>query len=324
MRHKILDIRIHVLLMALLLTACSQDEQTAGEKEMLRIAQVTTDVAITQEPMTRAYQDFPNGTSLGISTQDYDGRTRFYNDRNVPYTYDTSNSYYRWTSTQGIPLIDYDAAVSAYYPYTEGVDPAAIPVTTAVDWMCAPWQTSMYPNASEPTAIRRGNMGNGSGTGIYLYLHRIASQIRLHLDLAGYGQKVSGNYAYVTHVGVKGTGIGTSAVLNSLTNTLTDVVTGELIEQDVNIEIEQKSHTDAVLTENLLFIPLRDTPNTQITFYVVVDGIEFSVTHTFTGVLESNKYYTFILRLQQNRVIVESVTIRDFVDDNKSQVILDK
>ena len=92
----------------------------------------------------------------------------------------------------------------------------------------------------------------------------------------------------------------------------------------LNIQIEQKSHTDAVLTENLLFIPLRDTPNTQITFYVVVDGIEFSVTHTYAGIFESNKYYTFILRLQQNRVVVESVTIRDFVDDNKSQVILDK
>ena len=317
-------IKIGLLLMAFMaFTACSNDEQDGNAVEMLRIASVEMDASISTEPITRAYCGFGNGATIGVSTQDADGNHRFYQDRNVPYTYDSSNNYYHWTSSRGIALIDYDAAVSAYHPYTEGIDPAAIPVTTAIDWKCVPWQTTMHPNPEyNGDPIRRGNMGSGSGTGVYLYMRRIASKIKLNLNTGNYSRHQSGQYIYITHMAMKGEAIGTSATLNSLTNELSDVAVGNLIQKAINVEKTQGLNTSAELGE-MLFIPLRNAANKQLTFYATVDGIEFSVKYTYAGAFESNKYYTFNLKLSQNRMTVESVTIRDFIDDDKEQVILE-
>ncbi len=308
----------------LLLIGCSQDEQPAVAMEPLRIASVeVADASLSTMPMTRAYYGFSNGSTIGVSTRDADGNSRFYQDRNVPYTYDSSNNYYHWTSPRGIAIIDYDAAVSAYHPYSEGIDPAAIPVTTAIDWKCVPWQTTMHPNTDyNADPIRRGNMGNGTGTGVYLYMQRIASKIKLNLNTGDYSRHQSGQYIYITHIAMKGEAIGTSAILNSLTNELSDVVVGNVIGKDINVQKTQGLNTSADLGE-LLFLPLRNAANKQLRFYVVVDGIEFSVKYTYAGAFESSKYYTFNLKLSQNRMTVESVTIRDFIDDNKPQVVLE-
>lgn len=119
-----IKVGIRLMTMTLMLTACSENEQTVGTDTALPM-----EFSVAYPAVTRAMDSgFANGDRIGIFVADYDGDVPkslaggTLRADNMPFTYDEAKG--KWTGSQTLYWKNQNTAVDVvgYYPYTGTVD----------------------------------------------------------------------------------------------------------------------------------------------------------------------------------------------------------
>ena len=216
-------IYIYSLLM-LTVTACSSEQEPTDEPRAP--LQLNVSMAGDSGSETRALKsEFVDDDKIGISLIGADGSTDVYNHWGLFYRYYNSvwspgsAVYYSQTSgsysdAPNVDILTYaPAKVSAYYPYSMGLDPRALACSgsSQIDWLYAPF--SDYDGVNKPYVSYANRTTNLEMRHAYAL---ICLQLTCDRD----------DYGYLSYVTIDGD-MGLNATFNSTTGVFSNVERAE-------------------------------------------------------------------------------------------------
>ena len=288
--------------MLLLLTACASEQSlTPDGPVMLGItADISPQQTRSNEPSMATA--FGNGETIGVTALNSDQSV---NASNRPFTsYGTGNTQkWRVPDNQGIPLSENSLTAFAYYPYTEGVDPAAIPVTctndadftATTDWMYG--QGANVVNTTKPfTPIAMYH----AQTGILISLSREAAN----------GKPAYSGTGKINSTTLTSDGFRTSGTMNTLVmpadftfdNTDANTFT---VNYDAGHEPQIAAAGNAT---DLYYYVLTTGTSSTITIRMTIDGAEYMIS-TSALTLQMGHVYHFHLVLTDQLLIMQGISI---------------
>lgn len=288
--------------MLLLLTACASEQSlTPDGPVMLGItADISPQQTRSSEPSMATA--FGNGETIGVTALNSDQSV---NASNRPFTsYGTGNTQkWRVPDNQGIPLSENSLTAFAYYPYTEGVDPAAIPVTctndadftATTDWMYG--QGANVVNTTKPfTPIAMYH----AQTGILISLSREAAN----------GKPAYSGTGKINSTTLTSDGFRTSGTMNTLVmpaaftfgNTDANTFT---VNYDAGNEPQIAAAGNAT---DLYYYVLTTGASSTITIRMTIDGAEYMIS-TSALTLQMGHVYHFHLVLTDQLLIMQGISI---------------
>jgi hypothetical protein len=131
--------------------ACTTERSEGGPEgaTTLRLTVSTSGVTTRTTPtLSESVGTLASGSRIGVTVQKTDGTTYSLSDAsttNIPYQASGTGNSQTWSATAPITLTLEEARVSAYYPYQNNANPAAISITctnSSPDWMYATWKTA--------------------------------------------------------------------------------------------------------------------------------------------------------------------------------------
>lgn len=223
-------IYIYSLLM-LTFAACSSEQEPTDEPR----APLQVNAYMTGDEATRALKSsFEDNDRIGISLIGADGSTDVYNHWGLFYLYynskwsEGSATYFpqtgsSYTDAPNVDILTYaPAKVSAYYPYSYGLDPRAIPISytpgtgqSQTDWLYAPF--SDYDGVNKPYVSYANRTANLEMRHAYAL---ICLQLTCDRD----------DYGYLWYVTIDGD-MGLNATFNSTTGVFSEVERAETFDK---------------------------------------------------------------------------------------------
>ena len=296
----------------LLLVACSTDQLFTGDKGQTMLG-ITVDIAM---PQTRSNEPdmataFGSGETIGVTALNPQPSSSVYAS-NRPFTsYGTGNGQkWRVPEDAGIPLPEeegHSLTVFTYYPYTEGADPAAIPVSCTNDADQTPptdWMTGEGANVVNP---------NKPYTSVAMHHVQTAIRISLSREAAG-GKPAYSGTGKVDEVTLTSDGFRSSGTMNTLVTpaafTFTDANPNTLT---VNYAGKEPQIPAADNATDLYYYVLTTGNNGGITIRMLIDGAEYQITTTALT-LQSGYVYHFQLVLTDQLLIMQGINIAQWGD----------
>jgi hypothetical protein len=215
-----------IIIISMMMTACSHDEQLQTDTSPRAPLQLNVSMADDSGDETRALKsEFVNDDKIGISLIGADGSTDVYNHWGLFYRYYSSvwspgsATYYTqnsgtYTDAPNVDILTYaPAKVSAYYPYSMGLDPRALTCsgTSQIDWLYAPF--SDYDGVNKPYVSYANPIAN-------LEMRHAYALICLQLTCD------RNDYGYLSYVTIDGD-MGLNATFNSTTGQFSNVERAE-------------------------------------------------------------------------------------------------
>lgn len=291
MKNEDMKYKILYLSMALLLAACSQEQEETGGQAPLNLT-----VGIQPTEVTRAatvYQTegntaFPNGATIGVTCRKVNTENTAYHASsvNIPYTTDGST----WGSDNPILLTIDRANVSAYFPYAATANPQAIVVNGAdnVDHMYADWTSSEVYYTSTTTNLT---------------MKHAQSIIRVTIS-----SKTNENpQPNLSRIIIEGTNYGRTARLNSFTGEFSNIGSENITET-----YSPNKALSTTATVDQWFVVTNGT-TADITIRLFIDGEEYKATWSDIT-FEKGKIYNFPLTFGTALLKPSPVTIEPWTN----------
>jgi len=288
--------------MLLLLAACASEQSLTPDGPV--ILGITADISPQQ---TRSNEPsmataFGNGETIGVTALNGDQSV---NASNRPFTsYGTGNTQkWRVPDNQGIPLSENSLTAMAYYPYTEGVDPAAIPVTctndadftATTDWMYG--QGANVVNTTKPF------------TPIAMYHAQTGIRISLSREAAS-GKPAYSGTGKINSTTLTSDGFRTSGTMNTLVTPAAftfDNTDANTFTVNYNAGNEPQIAAAGSATD-LYYYVLTTGTSSAIGIRMTIDGAEYAIS-TSALTLQMGHVYHFHFVLTDQLLIMQSITI---------------
>ena len=276
------------------LIAC--DNQIEEDPVLANLAKVPLEVNVVansvEESGTKAMVSgtaLPNGSNIGLRVVDasaatYDGTTY----DNKKYSFNGSS----WSTTDKINLSATTANIYAYYPWADGVDLTAIPLsnTSGHDYMYA---TAASADIKSPS--------------VTLTMKHALTQVVVTLKKGTYTGTGS-----VTDLSWTSNSAGTGGTMNAIARTVT--ATGKNGKQSSAITSSSPQSINTQSTHTFIVVPtgIQAVP----TFSVTMDGKTFTVDGASVKFLGGTKY-TYTLNMDGKAMTVSNVTVTDWTSSSQ-------
>jgi len=277
-------IKTLLLIIPLMAAACSSDDNEPTGSGTMKIAVGIQQTTRNITPYMGT--TFGNGEKLGVRVVDGAGTTDDYNFQNACYTSGTGEEGQVWTTPQEIIITEKYAKAMAYYPWTSGVDAAAIAIdcSTETDWMYCTWRPQF--NYTQPT--------------VAFEMTHAQSVIKVIYRNAPSPDTYTGDLT-LKKLTVSGSCLARTGTLNATTGTLSG--------QSDNSYVITYGSSDKLGT----FVAQQDyvlTTGTAgtITFTVEIGTSKYTAT-TAALTLQQGRIYQYTLTITDTKLIVDPVTI---------------
>lgn len=290
--------RLKTILLALpiLLAACSSTDDITTDKGK-SVMKVNVGINTTRNVTPYTATTFGSGAQLGVRVIDGAGTTGNYNFQNALYTSGVNEENEQiWTlgtfneDGDGIIITENYAKAMAYYPWTENLDAAAIPIdcSTETDWMYCTWRPQF--NYTTPT--------------VSFAMQHAQSIIKVVFQNAPSPDTYTGNMT-LKKLTVEGSCLARAGTLNATTGALSSQTGNSYV---INYTTEQlgtfAAQQDYVLTTG--------TSGT-ITFTLEIGTSKYSAT-TAALTLQQGYIYQYVLTISDTKLIIDPVTIIPWVN----------
>ena len=137
-----------LLALPMLMAACNNEDEMAGEDKSLQVSVSTGSVEVESRGIVNGSQ-LPAGSSIGVTLVNMDGTA--YDGvgfNNLPYTAAGTGSSQTWSGSD-ISLSTTFGKAIAYHPYISGASGLQVPIETAsqADYMYSGWVEYLYNGA---------------------------------------------------------------------------------------------------------------------------------------------------------------------------------
>jgi hypothetical protein len=280
------NLRILLLALPLLTTGCSNDEETADGRDAQAL-KIAVDIQATTRNITPYMgTSFASGAKLGVRVVDGAGTTSDYDFQNACYTAGIVEGQQAWATDQEIIITEKYAKTMAYYPWTQGVDAAAIAVdcSTETDWMYCTWRPQF--NYTQPT--------------VSFQMTHAQSVIKVVYQNAPSPDTYTGDLT-LKKLTVSGDCLARTGTLDGTTGTLSN--------QSGNSYVITYSNNEKLgtFTTQQDYVLTTGTSGT-ITFTIEIGTSKYTAT-TAALTLTQGKIYQYTLTITDTKLIIDPVTI---------------
>lgn len=219
---------------------------------------------------------------------------------NMKWAYNTTSDAWEPQGETSVLFPGDEGVVTAYYPYSDGVDPKSLDIDGTKDYM--------YALIADNKTVSYGAPQTS------LLMHHANAQIRVNLIRKGYAG--TGAVSVCTAKSAK---FASAGKLNTLTGVVSDYTLASELTGTTGTLGEDVSTNASAKFEALYewFVPVPDAA-APVIFDATVDGLKLR--HTTTQQFEAGKRYTFNLAVTsslKNELMLVSIDIDPWQDENK-------